>query len=65
MDTLEALAARQKGGLKQRSIKSYPGSDEFMIKEIVIKGNRNYTDKYCIKKLGIRKKTRSLVARIL
>lgn len=55
MDTLEALAARQKGGLKQRSIKSYPGSDEFMIKEIVIKGNRNYTDKYCIKKLGLKK----------
>jgi len=55
MDTLEALAARQKGGLPQRSIKSYPGSDEFMIKEIVIKGNRNYTDKYCIKKLGLEK----------
>jgi NTE family protein len=55
MDTLEALAARQKGGLTQRSIKSYPGSDQFMIKEIVIKGNRNYTDKYCIKKLGLEK----------
>ncbi|MDN3643130.1 patatin-like phospholipase family protein [Lutimonas halocynthiae] len=53
MDTLEALAARQKGGLKHRTIKSYPGTDEFMIKEIVIKGNRNYTDKYCIKKLGL------------
>ena len=54
-DTLEALAARQKGGVAQRSIKSYPDRDEFMIKEILIKGNRNYTDKYCIKKLGLEK----------
>ena len=54
-DTLETLAARQKGGIGKRSIKAYPGRDEFMIREIVIKGNRNYTDKYCIKKLGLEK----------
>lgn len=54
-DTLEALAARQKGGVDKRSIKAYPSRDEFMIREIVIKGNRNYTDKYCIKKLGLEK----------
>jgi len=54
-DTLDALAASQKGEVVKRSIKSYPGRDEFMIKEILIKGNRNYTDKYCIKKLGLEK----------
>jgi NTE family protein len=53
MDTLEGLAAKQKGNFEQRTIKSYPSQDEFMIKEILIKGNRNYTDKYCIKKLGL------------
>ncbi len=54
-DTLEALAASQKKEFDHRSIKSYPSSDEFMIKEILIKGNRNYTDNYCIKKLGLKK----------
>ncbi|MGI9530664.1 patatin-like phospholipase family protein [Lutimonas sp.] len=55
MDTLEALALRQKGGVRQRSIHTNPGQDEFIFKEIIIKGNRNYTDKYCIKKLGLEK----------
>ena len=55
MDTLEGLAAKQKGNFEQRTIKSYPSQDEFLIKEILIKGNRNYTDKYCIKKLGLEK----------
>ena len=55
MDTLAALAARQKGGIGKRTIRSYPSQNEFMIKEIIVKGNRNYTDKYCIKKLGLEK----------
>lgn len=36
------------------SIKNFEQSDEILVKEVVIKGNRNYTDKYCIKKLGIK-----------
>ena len=52
---LEILAIRQKGDIPQRSIKNYTFEDEFLITEIAIKGNRNYTDKYCIKKLGIKK----------
>jgi NTE family protein len=36
-----------------KSIKSYPKKNELLIAKIEIKGNRNYTDKYCIKKLGI------------
>jgi len=52
-DQLKALAARQKGDMPERSISSYSFKDEFIFKEILIKGNRNYTDKYCKKKLGI------------
>lgn len=52
---LEILAIRQKGDIPERSIKNYKFKDEFYITEIAIKGNRNYTDKYCIKKLGIKK----------
>ena len=36
-----------------KSIKAYPIKTELLITKIEIKGNRNYTDKYCIKKLGI------------
>jgi NTE family protein len=52
-DQLKALAAQQKGDPLERSIGKYSFKDEFIFKEILIKGNRNYTDKYCIKKLGI------------
>jgi NTE family protein len=54
-DQLKALAARQRGGRPERSIASYAFNQEFMIKEVLIKGNRNYTDQYCIKKLGLKK----------
>jgi NTE family protein len=54
-DQLKALAARQRGGRPERSIASYTFNQEFMIKEVLIKGNRNYTDQYCIKKLGLKK----------
>ncbi|MEL4456596.1 patatin-like phospholipase family protein [Lutimonas vermicola] len=57
-DQLMALAARQKGPAPKRSIKAYSFSDEFLINEISIKGNRNFTDKYCIKKLGLEKNKR-------
>lgn len=54
-DQLKELAARQKGGAPERSIAAYSFNDEFMIKEILVKGNRNYTDQYCIKKLGLKR----------
>lgn len=52
---LELLAAQQKRSLQKRSIDTYSRLDEIMVKEILVKGNRNYTDKYCIKKLGLEK----------
>ena len=52
-DQLKELAKRQKGGLPKRSIHDYTYNDKFLVKEIEIKGNRNYTDQYCIKKLGL------------
>lgn len=54
-DQLELLAAQQKSPVQKRSIDTYPRSEEIMVKEILVKGNRNYTDKYCIKKLGLEK----------
>ena len=45
--------ARQQSEKRQKTIKDYPKRDELFIKEISIIGNRNFTDKYCIKKLGI------------
>ena len=54
-DQIRDLAALQSGELKKRSIRAYPLKNEFFIKQIGIKGNRNYTDKYCIKKLGLEK----------
>ncbi len=57
-DQLVALAARQKGPAPKRSIKVYSFSDELLINEVSIKGNRNFTDKYCIKKLGLEKNQR-------
>lgn len=54
-DQLKELASRQKGGAPKRSIGTYSFKDEFIFKEISIKGNRNYTDQYCIKKLGVEK----------
>ncbi len=57
-DQLIALAARQNGPARKRSIHAFSFSDEFLINEVLIKGNRNYTDKYCIKKLGLEKNER-------
>ena len=54
-DQLKELALRQKSSSEKRSIETYSFKDEFLFKEILIKGNRNYTDQYCIKKLGIEK----------
>lgn len=48
---LEIASQQQPSPLK--SIKSYPKKTELMVVKIEIKGNRSYTDKYCIKKLGI------------
>jgi len=45
--------ASQQQSVTKRSIKSYPKKNELKIVKIEIKGNRNFTDKYCIKKLGI------------
>lgn len=45
--------ASQQQPVAKRSIKSYPKRNELKIVKIEIKGNRNFTDKYCIKKLGI------------
>ena len=47
----KAIAARQKKGLRRRTIEDYRFYEEFLIREIAIKGNQNYTDKYCIKKI--------------
>lgn len=47
------IAARQTGPHPKRSIASYLTENEFIITGIDIKGNRNYTDQYCIKKLGL------------
>mgnify|MGYP000022053596 CR=1 FL=1 len=52
MDQLAEIASQQQPA-PIKSIKLYPKKTELMIAEIEIKGNRNYTDKYCIKKLGI------------
>ena len=57
-DQIRALAAQQSGVFIERTISDYSFKDAFFIKEIEIKGNRNYTDKYCIKKLGLRKNER-------
>lgn len=52
-DELLELARRQRGESPKRSIYQYTSDDHFMVKEIEIKGNRNYTNNYCIKKLGL------------
>jgi len=52
-EQLDRIAAQQQKPVIKRSIKSYPKKNELMIVKIEIKGNRNFTDKYCIKKLGI------------
>ena len=54
-DQLKELAALQSGRRLERSIATYSFNKEFMIKEVLVKGNRNYTDQYCIKKLGLKK----------
>ena len=51
----KALAARQYTGQVERSIRDYPVSDRILISDIRIKGNRNFTDGYCLKKLGMEK----------
>ena len=50
---LKAAVRRQKSS-PERSIKDYDLREEIMIKEIVIKGNQNFTDRYCKKKLGLK-----------
>ena len=52
MDQLIDIAAQQQPS-SRRAISSYPVEDEMMIMKVDIKGNRSYTDKYCLKKLGL------------
>ena len=47
------LANRQKHAEAARTIKNYPAIDDLLIQEISIRGNRSFTDQYCIKKLGL------------
>ncbi len=47
------LANRQKKKPAGHTIKKYPRNETIRITELEIRGNRNYTDLYCIKKLGI------------
>ena len=54
MEQLLAVANRQKKPLKIRTIGDYPERNELFVEEISIKGNRNFTDQYCIKKLGLK-----------
>ncbi|MCA0933205.1 patatin-like phospholipase family protein [Lutimonas saemankumensis] len=55
---LKDIASRQKGEPMTRTIESFRFRDDFLITDIKIKGNRNYTDQYCIKKLGLEKNER-------
>ena len=48
------LAKRQKPGYVPHTIKTYPRTDQILISELEIHGNKNYTDLYCVKKLGIK-----------
>ena len=57
-EQLTALARRQKKVERERTIQDYPKRDDFFIKEIAIRGNRNFTDQYCIRKLGLEEGTR-------
>jgi len=50
---LLALAKRQKHSEPKRTIKNYPENQDLLIREISIRGNRSFTDQYCIKKLGL------------
>ena len=52
-EELIALAQRQKRTGPKRSIKEYPVREDLLVQEISIRGNRSYTDQYCIKKLGL------------
>jgi NTE family protein len=51
-DQLKDIASQQQPG-SRRPISSYPVENEMMIEKVEIKGNRSYTDKYCLKKLGL------------
>ncbi|WKK65793.1 patatin-like phospholipase family protein [Lutimonas zeaxanthinifaciens] len=57
-DQLKDIASRQKGEPRARSIETFKFRDDFLITDIKVKGNRNYTDQYCIKKLGLEKNER-------
>jgi NTE family protein len=57
-DQLKEIARRQKGEPRARSIESFAFREDFLITDIKVKGNRNYTDQYCIKKLGLEKNER-------
>jgi len=52
-EELSALASRQKHTEPKRSIENYLVRDDLLIQEISIRGNRSFTDQYCIKKLGL------------
>ncbi len=52
-EELIALAQRQKRAEARRTIEDYPVQEELLVQEISIRGNRSYTDQYCIKKLGL------------
>ena len=51
---IESIAAKQKKRKHHATINTFDLNSDIVIKEIVIKGNKNYTDKYCLDKLQIK-----------
>ena len=54
-EEIKNLAAKQKKHRQLKSIQPFNLNKNTVIKDIVINGNKNYTDKYCLDKLKIEK----------
>ncbi|MCD6544890.1 MAG: patatin-like phospholipase family protein [Flavobacteriaceae bacterium] len=54
-DKIKEIAAKQKKQKHHTAIYSFDLNNDFVIKEIVINGNINYTDNYCLDKLKLKK----------
>ncbi len=53
LDDLKKIAARQSNKKHHNTINTFDIDREILIKEIVIEGNKNFTDNYCLDKLKI------------
>jgi len=55
LEQIKLIAAKQKKKKHHNTINTFDLHNDIVIKEIVINGNKNYTDNYCLDKLRIKK----------